>query len=115
MSIEADDDSARANRSRWVVLALLPGIVADLMFGGWVMSNSSKSDAIAALATGLLYGGVLLAFATPFYLADLGRRYVRAVHGGYQSAMPFVLIYCAANFVLWVGGILMVLSNFGYR
>jgi hypothetical protein len=51
----------------------------------------------------------------PFYLVELGRRYVRAVHGGYQSATPFVLMYSAANFVLWLGGVLMALSAIGYR
>mgnify|MGYP003445626697 CR=1 FL=1 len=82
MNIEANDHSSRNDRSRWAVLALLPGIVADIMFGGCRISNSSKSDGIVAHGSGRSYGGVLLAFGTPFYLADLGRRHVRAVHGG---------------------------------
>ena len=115
MNLEANDESPGTNRSRWVALGLLPGLVSDLMFGGWFLSNSSKSDAIVALGTGLLYGGVLLALAAPLYLVELGRRYVKAVHGGYQSVTPFVLMYCVANCVLWLGGVLMVLSSFGYR
>ena len=85
------------------------------MFGGWILANSSKSDAISALGSGLLYGGGLLPLATPFYLVDLGRRYVKAVHGGYQSVTPFVLMYGVANALLWLGGVVMVLSTFGYH
>jgi hypothetical protein len=84
-------------------------------FAGWILSNGARSDAIAALGTGLLYGAGLLPLAVPFYLTELGRRYVRAVHGGYQSVTPFVPMYSAANFVLWLCGELGALSTIGYR
>lgn len=115
MNIEIDNDVPRVSRWHWVLLALVPGLASDLMFGAWVLSNGARSDAIAALGTGLLYGGGLLPLVAPFYLFELGRRYVRATHGGYQSATPFVLMYGAANFALWICGVLMVLSTFGYR
>lgn len=104
---------AAQSRWRWVFLALLPGLLSDLMFAGWVLSNDARSDAVAAVGTGLLYGGALLPLAAPFYLTELGRRYVRAVHGGYQSVTPFVLVYCAANFVLWLRGVLGVAAMSG--
>jgi hypothetical protein len=85
------------------------------MFGAWIFLNGSRSDLVAALGTGLLYGAGLLPFVTPFYLVELGRRYVRAMHGGYQSVSPFVLMYCVANFLLWLGGVLWVLSAIGSR
>jgi hypothetical protein len=115
VNANAEDYPRNGNRWRWVFLALIPGLLSDLMFGGWILSNSARSDAIVALGTGLLYGGGLLPLAAPFYLAELGRRYVRAVHGGYQSVTPFVLMYCAGNFVLWICGVLGVLSAIGYR
>jgi hypothetical protein len=77
--------------------------------------NTTSSDALVALGMGLLCGAGLLPFVAPLYLIELGRKYVRAVHGGYQSVTPFVLMWGAANFVLWLGGVLFVLSAIGYR
>jgi hypothetical protein len=115
VNVDADEYATSGNRWRWVLLALLPGLVSDVMFAGWILSNSARSDAIVALGTGLLYAVAVLPLAFPFYLVELGRRYVRAVHGGYQSATPFVLMYCAANFGLWICGVLVALSAIGYR
>jgi hypothetical protein len=115
MSLGADDYASRTGRWRWVFLALLPGLVSNIMFAGWLLSNGARSDLIVALGTGLLFGGGLLPFVAPLYLVEVGRRYVRTVHGGYQSVTPFVLMYSAANFVLWFGGVLGVLSAIGYR
>jgi hypothetical protein len=85
------------------------------MFAGWFVSNSARSDVVVALGTGLLYGGGVMPFVAPFYLAEVGRRYVRAVHGGYQGVTPFVVMYSAASFVLWVCGVLGILSAIGSR
>jgi len=115
VNIGADDYVAKGSRWRWVFLGLLPGLLSDVMFAGWFLSNSSRSDAIVALGTGLLYGAGVMPFVTPFYLAEVGRRYVRAVHGGYQGVTPFVVMYSAASFVLWFCGVLGVLSAIGYR
>ena len=94
---------------------MLPGIVSNLMFGAWFLANSARSDVIVSVGTGLLYAGGLLPFVAPVYLMEVGRRYVRAVHGGYQSVAPFVWMYTVANFALWFGGVLGVLSAIGYR
>ena len=115
MNIGADEYAGKAGRWRWILVALVPGLASNIMFAGWFLSNSARSDVIVALGTGLLFGGGLLPFVAPLYLVEVGRRYVRAVHGGYQSVTPFVLMYSAANFVLWFGGILGVLSAIGYR
>jgi len=115
VTLEADDVAPRASRWRWVLIALVPGLSSDFMFAGWFLSNDARSDVVVALGTGLLYGGGLFPLVAPFYLAEVGRRYVRAVHGGYQSVTPFVLMYSAANLVLWFGGVLGVLSAIGYR
>jgi hypothetical protein len=37
------------------------------------------------------------------------------VHGGYQSATPFVLMFGAANFIPWLCGVLLALAAIGYR
>jgi hypothetical protein len=70
---------------------------------------------LVALGMGLLCGAGLLPFVAPLYLVELGRKYVRSAHGGYQSVTPFVLMYGAANVVLWLGGVMLVLSDVGYR
>lgn len=115
MSYEANDDAQPSNRWRWVLLALIPGLASDLMFASHILLNTARSDALVALGMGLLFGAGLLPFVAPLYLIELGRRYVRAVHGGYQSVTPFVLMWGSANFVLWLGGVLFVLSAIGYR
>lgn len=115
MSVELGKRAAPGNRWRWVWLALLPGIVSDAMFAGHIVLNTARSDALVALGVGLLCGAGLLPLVAPLYLIELGRRYVRAVHGGYQSVTPFVLITGAANAILWFGGVLFVLASFGYR
>ena len=85
------------------------------MFAGHIVLNTTSSDMLVALGMGLLCGAGLLPFVAPLYLIELGRKYVRTVHGGYKSVTPFVLIYGCANFVLWLGGVLFVLSAIGYR
>jgi hypothetical protein len=49
----------------------------------------------------------------PFWLVDLGREYVREMHGGLQSPWPFVLMTGAANFVFWLGGVVWAMSGCG--
>jgi hypothetical protein len=61
------------------------------------------------LATG---GGQLyLPFAMPVYLNFLGLGYVRDVHAGLKSAIPFALMYTVANLVLWACGAALVGSQ----
>jgi hypothetical protein len=114
-SYETNEHGRSSQRWRWIGLALIPGVASDIMFAGHVLFNASRFDALVALGMGLLCGAGLSPLVAPLYLVELGRKYVRAVHGGYQSATPFVLIYGAANFVLWLGGMLFVLSAIGYR
>jgi hypothetical protein len=111
MSIEAEEAVLNGSRWRWMLLALVPGLLSDVMFLGSVVMNGAHSDVVAALGTGLLYLAALSPFVIPLYLIELGRRYVRAIHGGYQSPTPFVVMYAAANFVLWLAGLFLVLAN----
>jgi hypothetical protein len=115
MSLETHEYAPSGNRWRWILLALMPGLASDAMFVGWLLGSGAQSDLVASLATGLLYAAVLLPFVAPFYLSEVGRRYVRAVHAGYQSTTPFVVMYGVVNFGLWLGGILLCLANVGYR
>jgi hypothetical protein len=108
-------DSQSSGRWRWTLLALIPGVSSDLMFAAHILLDGSRSDALAALGMGMLCGAGLLPLVAPIYLIELGRKYVRSAHGGYQSVMPFVLMYGAANFVLWLGGVMLVRSDAGYR
>jgi hypothetical protein len=101
-------------RWRWVIRALLPGIASDVMFVGSIAMTGSRTDLIAIMATGLLYCAALIVFAMPFYLIPTARSYVREVHGGYQSVVPFVLMYGVGNFVLWLVGVLLVMSQINW-
>lgn len=88
---------------RWTVLALVPGLLSVFMFitSLVVARIGSTSESLTTVGNGFLYGAISLPLAIPPYLFFVGRSYVRAVHGGFQSAIPFVLLYSAANFVLW--------------
>ena len=85
------------------------------MFLAHVCLNAAGSDMLVALGMGLLCGAGLLPFVAPLYLVDLGRQYVRSMHGGFQRVTPFVLIYGAANFLLWLVGVYVVLWAMGSR
>jgi hypothetical protein len=113
--VPEDREQLWRDRWLWVWLALIPGLASDIMFAGHVFLNGSRVYLLVALGMGLLFGAGLLPLVAPLYLVELGRRYVRAVHGGFQSVTPFVLIYGAANFVLWFGGVLLVFSTSGWR
>ena len=63
----------------------------------------------------LLYGIFFMPLVFLIYLYPIGRSYVRAVHGGFKSAIPFVLIYSVANLVLWVGGVGLVGFNMRFE
>jgi hypothetical protein len=105
--------SATANRSRWrwVFLALVPGLISVAMCTFAFFTMNSRQDTLAELGFGMFYGMALVPFAGALYLIELGRRYVAAVHGDYQSSVPFVLMYGAANLVLWVGALCLVFAN----
>ena len=115
MSDDGGGTIQSGSRWRWAALALIPGIASDIMFAAHVLLNGASSGMLVALGMGLLCGAGLLPFVAPLYLVELGRKYVRTAHGGYQSVTPFVLMYGAANFVLWLGGVMLFLSDIGYR
>lgn len=111
MMIDGELGEQGRARSRWVIRALLPGIASDLMFVGAIATMGSRSDVLAMTGSGLLYGAALMIFAMPFYLVPTARSFVREVHGGYQSIVPFLMIYGIANFVLWLAGVLLVMMQ----
>ena len=103
------------HRWQWILLALAPGLTSDIMFCAWTISDNARSDTVVALGAGLLCAALLLPFVAPVYLVELGRRYVKAAHGGYQSVTPFVAMAAAVNFLFWLGGVLLALAHIGYR
>jgi hypothetical protein len=44
----------------------------------------------------------------PFYTYLVGRSYVRANYPGLKSAIPFAVLYGAANVALWLGGVIFI-------
>jgi hypothetical protein len=107
---------SNSHRWLWVALALTPGLLSDLVFvvlALFSLNHGDNSDSVASVATGAFYAALCVPFAMPVYLYFLGRRYVRAVHGGFKSAIPFAALYTAANLVLWACGCLLVLAQMG--
>lgn len=105
--------NASSNRSRWrwVVLALAPGLIGLAMCTFAFFTMNSRQDTLAELGFGMFYGAMLVPFVGAIYLVELGRRYVVAVHGGYQSSVSFVLMYGAANLALWLAGLSLIFAN----
>lgn len=106
-----EDTNSNRSRWRWVVLALLPGLIGIAMCTFAFFTMNASHDTLAELGFGMFYGSVLVPIIGLFYLIELGRRYVASVHAGYQSSAPFVLMYGAANLVLWVAGLSLIFAN----
>ena len=66
--------------------------------------QTATTPASAGRGMWLVYGILFMPFLCPLYLYPIGRKYVRALHGGFsRSAAPFVLLYSAANLVCAIG------------
>ena len=102
------------SRWRWVALALVPGLISDLVFVSLLLvslNQRNNSDSVAAVATGARYAVLYLPFVMPVYLYFVGRSYVRERHAGLKSAIPFAVMYSVANLVLWACGAALVGSQ----
>jgi hypothetical protein len=101
-------------RWRWVAIALIPGLLSDLIFVILLLLSLNPghpSEAFGALARSTLYALLYFPFVMPVYLYFVGRGYVRDVHAGLKSAIPFALMYSVANLVLWACGAALVGSQ----
>ena len=106
-----EDGEPQRPRSTWIVLALVPSILSNLLivvFATMVV-HTATTTAAAERGMWLVYGILFMPLVFPVYLYPIGRKYVRAVHGGFSnSAVPFVLLYSAANLVVWAVGVCIV-------
>jgi hypothetical protein len=92
-----------------VLLALAPGLLSDALFLLVVLISSvGARRTIGEFGGALLYCALFLPVAIPFYLSLLGRSYVKKVHSGLKSAVPFVVMYCVANLAIWACGAAIV-------
>jgi hypothetical protein len=100
-------------RWRWILLALVPGVLSILIFlASFLVSMSARnSPEVADVVMGVLWAMLCLPLAMPFYLYFLGRKYVRAEHAGLKSAIPFAILYSIANLMLWACGAAFVMSQ----
>jgi hypothetical protein len=97
-----ESPTSSGKRWRWVLLALVPGVLGDLIFASAVAVWLITRDVDAMMNT--LWTAVGVPFVMPIYLYLLGRKYVHEMHGGLKSAVPFAILYCAPNVVLWLCG-----------
>jgi hypothetical protein len=104
---------SNGTRWRWHLLALIPGVLSNLIFIGLLllsMNARNNADWVGAIARPTLWVGLCLPLATPFYAYFVGRGYVRAFDG-LKSAIPFAILYSAANLALWLSGIILIVAN----
>jgi hypothetical protein len=80
----------------------------------WLYADTEWSAAQQAVED-ILFAASCVPFATPVYLYLLGRIYVRRVHGGLKSAVPFALMYFGANLVLWLFAIFLMVLGYSGR
>jgi len=98
----------------WIVLALVPSMLSNLLIVvvTTMFVHSATTPEAAERGMWLVCGILCMPLVFPVYLYPLGRKYVRALHGGFSnSVLPFVLLYSAANFVVWAVGLCFVGFN----
>ena len=97
-----------------MALALVPSLLSNLLIAIFAtrVVHTASTQAEAERGMWLVYAIVLMPLVFPVYLYPLGRKYVRAAHGGFsKSVAPFVLLYSAANIVVWAVGVSLVGFN----
>jgi len=109
-----EDGKLQRSRSSWIVLALVPSILSNLLIVvvATTLVHRATTPEAAERGMWLVYCILFMPLVFPFYLYPIGRKYVRALHGGfYTSVLPFVLLYSAANFLVWAAGVCIVGFN----
>ena len=109
-----EGSGTRLSRATWILLALLPSIFSNLLIVvvATTLVHSVKTSEEAERRMWVVYAILVTPLVFPVYLYPLGRMYVRALHGGFsKSVLPFVLLYSAANFVVWAVGVCIVGFN----
>ena len=102
------------SKTTWIALALVPSILSNLLIVvlATTMINTATTPEAAERGMWLVYCILFMPFAFPVYLYPLGRKYVRALHGGFsKSTFPFVMLYSAANLLVWGIGVGIVGFN----
>jgi hypothetical protein len=98
-------------RWRWHLLALVPGVLSVVVFVALLLVSlnaPNNPEWVADIWMVVLWVLIGSPLAVPFYTYLIGRSYVRANYPGLKSAMPFAVMYSAANFALWLGGVIFV-------
>ena len=109
-----EDGEPKRSPWTWIGLALVPSIFSNLLIAvlATMLVHTATTPADAERGMWLVYGILFMPFVFPVYLYPIGRKYVRALHGGFsRSVAPFVLLYSAANLVVWAVGVCMVGFN----
>jgi hypothetical protein len=104
----------RRSRATWILLALLPSILSNLLIVvvATTLVHSVNTSKEAEARMWVVYAILFMPLVFPVYLYPVGRKYVRALHGGFsRSAAPFVLLYSAANLLVWAVGVCIVGFN----
>jgi hypothetical protein len=111
-----DDSQRQSNSARWLALALVPALLADAAFvvAFCISLSPPVTQLLSAISRALLYGAFFSPVVYPFYLYPVGRACVREVHGGFRGALPFMLIYGAANLGLWACGVALIGSQINW-
>jgi hypothetical protein len=109
-------ERANANKLRrslwqWILLAVLPGLLADLLAAAMAAVNPGLSGDTAGLAIFLLLAMPVIMIP---YLIVLSKYYV-AERGPQSSRAAFVVCFCLVNLLLWGGSCAIVLGNMSFH
>lgn len=110
-------EQANADRSarplwQWILLAVAPGLLADVLATLSALVDSGLSNDVGGLIVFLLLG--MPVFMIP-YLIILSKYYVEARGPQSFSRLGFVLGFCFVNLFLWGGSCAIVLSNMSFH
>lgn len=91
---------------RWLLLAIAPGLVCDVLGAICLLVNDAKPNDVGSIMILPMLAAPLVGLV---YLIVLGRRYVRAGMG--TSVATFVIGCGLLNTLLWGAGCAMQLST----
>jgi hypothetical protein len=97
---------------RWILLAVAPGLLADLLATVAATFDSGLSGELGGLLMFLLLGMPLIMIP---YLILLSKWYAEERGPQRTSRATFVIGFCVVNLFLWGGSCAIVLSNMSFH
>jgi hypothetical protein len=108
------EGSPRWVSTRWILLAIAPGILSDVMWAFALLGTRSHVEVIAAISIGMIYAVWLMPVVIVAYLVTLADSYAQTSASHPKTKLSFVLSYAAVDLLLWGLGVVLLLNVFRY-